>query len=142
MTISPKSSLVTLGLIALTCWGCNHASGRPVGAGKPIVIHLTSEGFPISDAAVDLSGVGGGTLVSSDGEATLDHVPFGSYRVVIHSNVRMTEIIPTVESATQRSSKRPPKSSIPSKYHDEKTTPLEIEVTKDGPDRFEFDLSK
>ncbi|EAQ81066.1 carboxypeptidase-like regulatory domain-containing protein [Blastopirellula marina] len=126
----------------MACWGCNHASGRPVGAGKPIVIHLTSEGAPISDAAIDLSGVGGGTLSSSEGDATLEHVPFGSYRVVVHANVRMSEMIPTEETATQRSMKRPAKSSIPRKYHDEKTTPLEIEVTQDGPDRFEFDLSK
>ncbi|UUO08279.1 hypothetical protein M4951_08145 [Blastopirellula sp. J2-11] len=131
---------VGVALIGLLGIGCNNSTGRPLDPGKPIVIQFLYDGVPIPEGETDLSDMGGGTPLTPNGEAIFDHVPFGTYRVVLHPKANLTEVIPPETPPERSAVKRPPKSLIPPKFRDEQTTPLQIEVTEGDADRFEFDL--
>ena len=137
-----QSNLMLTGLIGLFFLGCNNATGRPLDPGKPVVIRFSYDGDPITEGAVDLSGMGGGTTLTSTGEAVFEYVPFGTYQVVIHPKIEPASVIPPDAPPARSTSEKSTKIKIPQRFRDELTTPLQIKVHENGADRFEFDLKE
>lgn len=137
-----QSNLVLAGFVSLLFLGCNNATGRPLDPGKPIVIQFSYGGEPITEGAVDLSGMGGGTTLTPSGEAVFEYVPFGTYQVVIHQKIEPASVIPPDAPPVRSTADKPKAFRIPPKFRDEQTTPLQIEVQEGGTDHFEFDLKR
>lgn len=128
--------------LLLFCLGCGPSLGRPLDAGKPIVIQILSSGVPLQAGRIDLSAAGGGATLSPSGIGNFEHVPFGTYKVVVLPPDDLSNIAPPADGALRAAAKKPAKGSIAKKFQHEHSTPFSIEVTERGESRFEFDLAK
>lgn len=99
----------------------------------------------MQNAHVDLSNSGGGADLNEKGEATIEAVLPGEYRVVVYPVLPISAIIPA-ENATPvtapRKSASQPEKEIPKSFRDEATTPFKISVVAGMANHFELDLQK
>lgn len=120
--------------------GCGRGgphSGKPTA---PVTVTVTYGGEPVTEGRVDLSneqtGEGGGGELNGQGVATIPGVVLGNYAVIVIPPE--PQLVPAETGAPAPAKKEHP--NIPAKFRSLNSSPLKVEVKKDSPNQFKFEL--
>jgi len=130
-----KTYFLTLALIALA--GCARGTGR-----MPVSGAVTFQGKPLETGQIQFilasnPPVPGGGAMIRDGRYEMPPahgLEPGTYRVVITSPVKLAKVPPGTMTSP------PTEERIPEKYSSYEHGDVRVEVTADGPNRFDFTI--
>ena len=119
------------------CGGANPHSRKP---SAQVTVAVTYGGQPVSEGRVDLSneqtGEGGGGQLNAQGVAVIPGVALGTYTVVVAPPELL--VVPGATGQPAPANKDYP--NIPKKVRSFTSSPLKVEVKKDSPNEFKFEL--
>ncbi|QDV14518.1 hypothetical protein CA51_44260 [Rosistilla oblonga] len=129
------SLLTTFSLVVSI--GCDHEPDY-LHPGAPVSITILSSGTPVAGGQLNLSGQGGGAALDAQGLANLEHVPYGTYKVVLLA----PEPDPVPPEPGTAAASAAAEVSFPKELGSEATTPLSITVAEGTENTFTLDIAE